>query len=171
MEMKPSKTLGSRDTPCVLAFESALSGVDKPIAARWAIATARDVLLPVFQRHAPQDTRLDITLDAALDWLDGKVKLPYVKNLILNAAHQAAREMEHLPAAQAAARACAQAASAIHVKSHALGIIFYGAAALAYEQMGTGAEKSEYDSFLDKHCQKMTASLQEYAAQARKGEP
>jgi hypothetical protein len=41
---------------------------------------------------------------AAKNWLDGKVKLPYVKNIILNECHAAARENDGNPAVQAAAR-------------------------------------------------------------------
>ena len=45
-------------------------------------------------------------LNVARDYLDGKVKFPVVKNIILNECHAAARELEDNPVAQASARAC-----------------------------------------------------------------
>jgi len=47
-----------------------------------------------------------------------------VKKVILYECHAAARELNNNPVAQAAARACGQAASAIHVQTHALGLAF-----------------------------------------------
>lgn len=167
MSGKLRKSLGSRDTLCVLDFTQALSEVDKHTAVRWALLEAASLVLPIYMRACPSDERLEATLQAAHDWLDGKVKLPFVKNLILNAAHQAAREAKGRPAAQAAARACAQAASGIHAKGHVLGIIHYGAAALAYEALGLEALKEEYTRFFEEFCVQMRQSLQAYAANVK----
>ncbi len=61
----------------------------------------------------------------------GEIKMPVAKRAI-HAAHNAATEVEHDPAACAAARAMGHAAATIHVETHALGLVFYGLTAFVY---------------------------------------
>ena len=77
---------------------------------------------------------------AAEDVNINKVKLPYVKNIILNECHAAAREAEDKPAAQVAVRTCGQAAATIYAPTHSLGLALYGALAIAYDKLGIDAE-------------------------------
>ncbi|MDR1754358.1 MAG: hypothetical protein LBR74_05560 [Eubacterium sp.] len=44
-------------------------------------------------------------MNAARDYIDGKVQFPIVKNIILNECHAAARELKGNPVEQVAARA------------------------------------------------------------------
>jgi hypothetical protein len=90
-------------------------------------------MLPIYQKHFPADMRPCNAVGAAKNQLAGKIKLPEARTLI-NACHEAAREAENNCAAQAAARAVGQAASTIHTATHALGIAFYGAMAVAYDK-------------------------------------
>ena len=102
------------------------------------------------------------SLDGARDWLCGNVKLPAVKARILQL-HAAAREAEDHPAAQAAARALGQAASVVHVATHSLGLAFYGAAAIAYDRVGTAETPEAYDRIAAEVCAQMEDALRAIA--------
>ena len=91
----------------------------------WAGRCAR-VLLPIFEAARPGDSRPRDALNALDDWVAGKVNLTVVRPLIL-AAHAAARDAiaDGHEAAGYAARAAAQAASAVHMSAHATGPVYY----------------------------------------------
>lgn len=97
--------------------------------------------------------------------MDGKVKLPYVKNIILNECHVAAREASDFPAAQAAARTCGQAAATIHTPTHSLGLALYGSLAIAYDKLGADAKWDALVSVAAEECGKMEAALKSLADQ------
>ena len=73
--------------------------------------------------------------------------MPEAKKAIL-AAHAAGAQAED-PAAEAAARAVAQAASTVHVETHALGLAFYGLTALVLEA-GPQAAQTAVEMELDR---------------------
>lgn len=155
---KVRKMLGKKDSPYILSLMSLISAQSKDTAARWCIDYARGELLPIYQKSYPGDGRGEAALEAADRWLSGELKLPVVKKLILEA-HAAAREAEGNPAAQAAMRAVGQAASVVHVVTHALGIAFYGAAAIAYDRVGLEEKPEVYELIAAQECAKMEAAL------------
>ncbi|NLX82814.1 MAG: hypothetical protein GXZ04_03235 [Clostridiales bacterium] len=159
MAKAPRKMLGAATDPHILALMKQIDTQSKDTVARWCLDYGEAVLLPLYEGRCPGDLRPRRALEAARDWLAGKVKLPYVKNIILQEAHAAAREREDDPAAQAAARALGQAASAIHTATHALGIAFYGAAAIAYDRLGTGASPEAYAAIAREQGEALLASL------------
>lgn len=159
MAKKAARTLGRPDAPCLKALHGRVAACPKPVLAAWCLEVAQRRFLPVYKEAFPGDARLEQTLDAARAWLRGENKLPFVRNLILNAAHAAAREAEGFPAAQAAARAVAHAASAIHAKRHALGLAHYGAAALAYAGPGSEAPKAAHEAVFARLCLELDHSL------------
>ena len=164
------KTLGSAEAPCLMNLKTLVDSLPKRLVAGWSVSYAETHILPVYARLRPGDNRPALALEAARGWLLGLHKLPFVRDIILNQAHAAAREPGQEPAAQAAARAVAQAASAIHSKRHALGIAFYGAAALAYEALGTGAPAAAYQQVFEELCAGLTASLEAAARMEAEGE-
>jgi hypothetical protein len=120
-------------------------------------------ILPIFEKRCPGDDRPRNALNAARDYLDGKVKFPIVKDIILNQCHAAARELDSDPAAQAAARACGQGSAVVHTLSHSLGLYFYGAAAVAYDRVGTNGTAEEYDKIATEVCADLITALQTVA--------
>lgn len=160
MAAKIHKMLGKADSPHILALMAQIDTQSKRTIATWCLDYAQEELLPLYQRLCPGDARPERSLQAARDWLAGGIKLPEAKRIILNQGHQAARELEGQPAAQAAARAIAQAASSIHSATHALGLAFYGAAALAYDSLGTEASPQAYEAFAARQGAELLASLQ-----------
>ncbi|MCL1874471.1 MAG: hypothetical protein FWF85_10205, partial [Clostridiales bacterium] len=162
---KPRKMLGSADSPYIVSLMRLIETQSKITLTNWALDYAEAHMLPIYEKYCPGDNRPHHALTAARDWLAGKVKLPYVKNIILNECHAAARELDNDPAAQAAARACGQAAACIHTPTHALGLAFYGAAAIAYDRVGVAETPEVYDQIAASECAKIEAALRAVAGE------
>lgn len=153
------KMLGKADSPYIVSLMHKIEKQSKETIAKWCLDYAEAVILPIFERRCPGDNRPRMALDASRDWFQGKKKLPEVKNIILNECHAAARELDGDPAAQAAARACGQASACFHTPTHSLGLAFYGAAAIAYDRVGTGESAKVYDCIAAEECAKMEKAL------------
>jgi hypothetical protein len=137
----------------------------KTTVANWTLDYAEQKILPLFEKHFPDDKRPAHAINAAREWLDGKIKLPYVKSIILNECHAAARELDGNPVAQAAARAIGQSAGSIHAAPHSLGLYFYAAAAVAYDRLGFDASVAEYETVAEEVCADYTAALRAVAVE------
>lgn len=150
--------------PYIQSLMRLIETQSKVTLATWAIGYSEKVLLPIWLKRFPDDTRPQTALNAAREWLSGKIKLPQAKEKILEC-HSAARESEGDPAAQAAARAIGQSASTVHSAQHCIGLAFYGALAVAYEQLGTGAPWEKLELFASAECGKMEEALREIAVE------
>jgi hypothetical protein len=159
---KVRKMLGSADSAYIVSLMRLIETQSKTTIANWCMDYAEEFVLPIYENAYPNDMRPRDALAAARDWLDGKVKLPAVKKLILEA-HAAAREAEENPAAQAAARTIGQAAATVHVPTHSLGLAFYGAAAIAYNRVGIQEKAEVYEKVAAEECAKMEAALRAVA--------
>jgi hypothetical protein len=122
-------------------------------------------MLPIFEKHCPDDERPRNAINAAREYFAGNVKFQEVKHIILNECHAAARELESDPTAQAAARACGQASSVVHALSHSLGLYFYGAAAIAYERVGLDESDEVYAKIAKEVCADLTDALRAIAVE------
>lgn len=160
----PRKMLPDYDAPYIRALMRLIETQDKVTIANWCVSYAEVHLLPVWEKVFPEDGRPKVALQAARDWLAGKIKLPVAKKFILDA-HAAAREAEAHPAARASARAIGQAASTIHSARHSLGLPLYGALAIAYDRLGVNAPWDELLRVVSEECWKMHAALQEVAVE------
>lgn len=156
---KLRKMLGSADSPYIVALMRLIETQSKATIANWCIDYAEAHILPIYERECPDDPRPRSALAAARQWLEGKVKLPEVKQIILKECHAAAREAGDTPVAQAAARAYGQAAACFHTPTHSLGLAFYGAAAIVYDKVGLAQKPEEYDRIAAEECAKMAAAL------------
>ena len=162
---KPRKMLGKADSPYIVSLMRLIETQSKATIATWCMDYAQSYLLPIFEKHCPGDTRPQMALDAARRWFNGQAKLPEVKQLILNECHGAARELENNPAAQAAARAIGQASACFHTPTHSLGLAFYGAAAIAYDRVGTAQKAEVYEQIAAEECAKMELALRAIAVE------
>jgi len=160
---KLRKTLGDVNAPSTIALMRLLDTQSKETIGNWCMNYAAEHILPIFEKHCPGDDLPLKALLAARNYLNGKVKFPEVKNIILNECHAAARELDGDPVAQAAARACGQGAAVVHTLSHALGLYFYAAAAVAYDRLGLNAAAAEYDKVAEELCADYTAALEAVA--------
>lgn len=135
--------------------------------ANWSVDYAERVILPLWCKHNSDDQRPLDALNAAREWLSGVIKLPQAKAAILEC-HASAREAEGNPIAQAAARAIGQCASTIHSARHCIGLAFYGALAVAYDQLGTDAPWGKIEKCAAEECGHMFEALKVVAV---KNEP
>ena len=158
------KTLGKFNSPYIVSLMRLIETQSKQTILEWCVGYCETVILPVYQQAVPGDVRPEEALMAARRWMQDEIKLPEAKKYIL-AAHAAAREAEGNPAAQAAARAIGQAASAIHAATHSLGMAFYGAAALAYSRLGVAESAAVYNSEAAKVCADMEKALRALAVE------
>ena len=165
MASKLRKTLGKADSPYIVSLMRLIETQSKQTIAAWCLDYAQAHILPIFERRCPGDTRPRMALDASRDWFMGKLKLKDVRHIILKECHAAARELDHDPAAQAAARACGQAAACFHTPTHSLGLAFYGAAAIAYDRVGLAESDVVYEDIAARECANMEAALRAIAVE------
>jgi hypothetical protein len=162
MSKKLRKMLGDRDAPCTQSLLSLIDTQSKATICKWCIDYAEAIVLPIFEKRRPGDNRPRNALNAARDYLDGKIKFPEAKNIIWYAA---ARGADDDPVAQAAENTAGQAASVVRYPSrwHAIAVYFYGAAAIAYDRLGLKASDEEYNAVAEEVCADMTAALRAVA--------
>ncbi|MDN6271510.1 MAG: hypothetical protein L0J23_02365 [Bifidobacterium crudilactis] len=163
MSRKLRKTYGGVNAPSVVALMRLIETQGKMTVANWMLDYAEREMLPLFARHCPGDARPAHAIAASREWLDGKVKLPYLKNINLNECHTAPRELDDNPVAQAAASAIGQSAGSIHAAPHLLGLYFYAAAAIGYDRLGLDASAAEYEVVAEEVCADYTAALKAVA--------
>jgi hypothetical protein len=162
---KLRKMLGAADSPYIVSLMRLIETQSKSTIALWCLDYAEIHILPIFEKHCPDDKRPQNAIAASRDWFEGRKKLPEVKNIILNECHAAARELDEKPAAQAAARACGQAAACFHTPTHSIGLAFYGSAAIAYDKLGVNEKPELYEKIAAEECAKMEAALRGIAVE------
>lgn len=165
MPKKPRKMLGDVNASSTIALRNLIDTQSKDTICKWCLGYAEDKMLPIFEKHCPGDERPRNAVNAARDYLGGKVKFPVVKNIILNECHAAARELDGNPIAQAAARAVGQGAAVVHTLTHSLGLYFYAAAAVAYDRVGLHATEEEYAGIAKEVCLDYTDALRAVAVE------
>ena len=111
---KLRKMLGDVNTPSAIALRNLIDTQSKDTIHKWCLDYAEAKILPIFEKRCPGDDRPRNAVNAAHEYLDGKVKFPAVKNIILNECHAAARELDANPVAQAAARGVGQGSVVVH---------------------------------------------------------
>lgn len=158
---KARKLLSDIDAPYIQPLVKLMGGKSKSTLAHWAIGYAGQFILPLWRKHYPEDLRPQNSLEAAQEWLSGKIKLPQAKKKILEC-HAAAREAGINPVAQAAARAIGQSASTIHSARHSIGLALYGAIAVAYDTLGTNASREQIETCAASECERMLKALQDF---------
>lgn len=155
---KARKMLSDWQAPYIQSLMNLIQTQSKVTLATWAIDYSENVILPLWEKHFPNDNRPKKAINAAREWLSGKIKLPQAKPLILQC-HEAARQAEENPVAQAAARAIGQCASTIHSARHCIGLAFYGALAVAYDELGTDVPWEQTVGSAARECGRMETAL------------
>lgn len=163
MPKKLRKMLGDVNAPSVVALRNLIDTQSKDTIRAWCLRYAEENMLPLFEKHCPGDDRPRNAVNAARAYLNGEVKFPVVKDIILNQCHAAARELDDKPIAQAAARAVGQGAAVVHTLTHSLGLYFYAAAAIAYDRVGLDASDEAYAVIAEEVCQHYTKALRALA--------
>jgi hypothetical protein len=162
---KKRKMLGDVNAQSTIALRELIDRQSKDTIRKWCLEYAESKVLPIFEKQCPGDERPRNAIMAAHDYLDGRVKFPVVKDIILNECHAAARELEANPIAQAAARAVGQGSAVVHTLTHSLGLFFYAAAAVAYDRAGLDAADDIYDKIAEEVCRDYTDALRAIAVE------
>lgn len=161
---KPRKMLSDWKAPYIQSLMKLIETQSKATLAVWSLDYCDQVILPLWSKQYPDDLRPQAAINAAHEWLSGKIKLPQAKAAILEC-HTAARESEGNPVAQAAARAIGQCASTIHSAQHCIGLAFYGALAVAYDSLGIAASWDQIEESAAEECGRMEAALRAVAVE------
>lgn len=161
---KARKMLSNWEAPYIQSLMKLIETQSKATLATWAFDYSEQVILPLWSKYYPDDLRPQNALNAAREWLSGAIKLPQAKSEILGC-HAAAREAGANPVAQAAARAIGQCASTIHSARHCIGLVFYGAIAVAYDRLGTDAPWGQIEQCAAEECGRMEAALRAVAVE------
>lgn len=165
MPKKLRKMLGGVNAPSVIALKDLIDTQSRDTIRKWCLDYAEDKILPIFEKYCPGDNRPRNAVNAAHDYLDGKVKFPVVKNIILNECHAAARELDANPTAQAAARAVGQGSAVVHTLTHSLGLYFYAAAVVAYDRVGFDSTDDVYSQIAEEVCLDYSNALRAVAVE------
>ena len=165
MPKKLRKTLGDVNAPSAVALRNLIDTQSAGTIRKWCLDYAEEKILPIFERRRPGDGRPRSAVNAARNYLNGKIKFTEVKNIILNECHAAARELDADPVAQAAARAVGQGTAVVHTLTHSLGLFFYAAAAVAYERAGFDASDEKYSEIAEEVCIDYTNALKAVAVE------
>ncbi|MRS03858.1 hypothetical protein EG832_11660 [bacterium] len=159
MAKKLRNMLGDKNAQSTKSLLQLIEAQEKPTVCKWCLDYAEAEFLPIFERRCPGDYRPRTALNAARDYLDGKLKFAEVKSIIWYFGENATSDD---PVALAAERAIGQAASVVRYPSkwHALAVFLYGAAAIAYDRIGLDEGTEAYDAIAEEVCADMAASLQ-----------
>ena len=165
MPKKIRKMLGDVNAPYTVALRVLIDSQSKDTIRKWCLGYAEYKILPIYEKHCPGDNHPRDAINAAHDYLAGKVRFPAVKDIILNECHAAARELDGNPAAQAAARSVGQGTAVVHTLTHSLGLFFYAAAAIAYDRTGLNATDEVYAQIAEEVCIDYTNALRTIAVE------
>ena len=161
---KYRKMLSNWDAPYIQSLIGLIETQSKETLIRWSADYAETRLLPIYEARFPHDPRPREAITAARRWLGKEIKLPAAKPAIL-ACHEAAREADSDPTAQAAARAIGQSASTIHAPTHVAGLALYGALAVAYDALGIDTPWATLEQAAAMECAQMETALRAIAVE------
>jgi len=80
---KLRKMLGDVNAPSTVELKELIDTQSKDTICKWCLGYAENKILPIFEENCPGDDRPRNAVKAAHEYLDGKVKFPVVKNIIV----------------------------------------------------------------------------------------
>lgn len=123
------KMLFTKDSESLIPLTETVNKQDHRTLILWTLDCGT-IFSDIYKGYFPEDGRPKAALDIAREWSKGNVKMPVAKKAI-HAVHNAASE-SGVPAAEAAARAVGHATATVHVRTHAMGLVYYGLTSVAY---------------------------------------
>ncbi len=166
------RTLGSITDEGMVALMRQIQTQSVQTISRWCIGYAATYYLPIYERLAREAGIQDVqNMESVMTVADGYLEGAFTRAQLKSAitlGRQIARATLFSPVAQAAARACSVAASVPVSPTSSLGMCGYGAAAVAYDELGTQATAQAYDERAQREFARLLASLVD---QSVDGEP
>jgi hypothetical protein len=127
---KGNKVLFSRDSLCLQPLIRLIGEQNHRTLVLWALDCA-ETLLAKFEVKYPLELRPRLALEKCDEWARGLIKMPAAKRAILDA-HTVAKEIDDAVYI-AICHAIGHAGAAVHVETHALGLVFYELTAVVLE--------------------------------------
>jgi hypothetical protein len=155
------------DAPYVTSLTRLIETQSKPTIINWCVDYAERYCLPIWEKYASGDRTPHIALETARRWLRSDAKLQEARGIAWDA-WNIARAAKAPPSVEAAAGAIANAALTCHVATHSIRVVFYGAAAVAYDHAGMAESQETYDAIAAGECARFEAALRTVAV---KNEP
>jgi len=128
--LRKNQLLFSRDSACLRDIIRLLCLQKHRTIVMWAFECATEPVT-FLKREYPEDTRPEEAVRVCKLWAEGKVKMPVAKKALLQV-HAMAREVKN-PRDCALCHAVGQACAAVHVETHAVGLVFYELTAIVQE--------------------------------------
>ncbi|OHE40494.1 MAG: hypothetical protein A2Y16_00980 [Tenericutes bacterium GWF2_57_13] len=126
-----NQILFDQESECLRGLIDLMGGQKHRTLVMWAFECAQ-APLTILKARYPLEDRPGNALKAAAVWARGDIKMPEAKRAILDA-HAFAKEIVN-PVDIALVHAVGQAASTVHVATHALGLPFYELTSIVFEQ-------------------------------------
>jgi hypothetical protein len=121
---------------------------------------AEEKILPIYEKHCPNDGRARLALAIAKEVLCGSISLEEAKGRKKAALGPVARELEGNPAAQCAARAIIDLSFAsLYSLDSAVRFLEYASAAVAYDEAGLKETGSRYAAIAERVAEEYEAAL------------
>lgn len=136
-----NKILFTRHSESLQSLLTAIRLQNQRVLILWALDCANQTLAQL-QFLVPNKNRPRQCLDICRAWAEGRIKMKSAKEAIINC-HQAAKQMEEIPAALC--HGIGQAGATVHVETHAIGLPMYELTALVLSQGNTCYEEMVKD--------------------------
>jgi len=156
---KYRKMLTDYKVPYIQSIFRLIETQSKETIAKWCVDYAEKRLLPIYEDAVLEDFRPRVAINVAREWFAGNVKLPEVKSAVSECT-AAARDADENPTAQAAARAMGSCVGAVYASTYSAGLMFYGALAVAYNELGINAEWEKLLEAAEDECWRIKAELE-----------
>ena len=126
-----NKILFNKDSECLRGLLGLIMVQNRRTIVMWSLEQAEKCVVALKEKY-PEEKRPENALIICRKWAEGEVKMPEAKRAIL-AVHSAAKSMEN-DTDIALCHAIGQACSSVHVKTHALGLVFYELSSIVLEK-------------------------------------
>lgn len=158
--------LGNVNSPSVAALMELIDTQSKVTIARRTVDYAVKNILPIYERHNPNDNHPRNALNMARDCIDGKVKAAELKNIARTEFSGFAHNFDNAPVLLACARALIDCGvGVVWAPAKSLGFLWYGGAVIAYDRVGTGESDEVYDAIFEEVCADYSAALKAIAVE------
>lgn len=134
---RKNQILFTRDSACLQDLLRLLCEQNHRTIVMWAFACVTEPVT-LLKRAYPEDPRPEEAVRICRLWAEGTVKMPEAKKALLQV-HAMAKEIKS-PRDRALCHAVGQACAAVHVETHAIGLVFYELTAIVRELGIDGCE-------------------------------
>lgn len=163
---KLRKMLGSIESQECKELMALIETQSKKTLAAWAADYAKNQYLGIYEEYAKKCTDdssicrgMAYGIDICTGYLNGERKLDEAK-VVIREMRQTAQNCTDQPVMQAAARAISTACATVQTPTNALGFLFYGAATVAYHELGIEETQEAYEIVATRELKRAYASLQ-----------